>query len=195
MGPAGREQILQAAVEVFAERGYRGTSIGAVADRAGVTRQDVLRHYRSKKRLLTALLDFRDELNRRQGGGDGEYARMPARFAQAVAFDQRHPSLARAHSVMIAEAAIGLEPARGYARERRRALQDLLTRSLTEMGGERLPSGLTAEAAATALLAVVEGVHQQWLVDQDGGPYPGVVRDVLSVLLGTGPDASRPDSD
>ncbi|MET8207670.1 helix-turn-helix domain-containing protein [Streptomyces sp. NPDC005373] len=190
MGLEGREQILRAAAEVFAEHGYRGTSIDAVADRAGLTRQGVLRHYPSRKRLLTALLDFRDELNRREQVGDEEYAKIPGRFAQAVAFDQGHPSLARAHSVMMAEAVTGLEPAGAYARERRRALQDHLTRALVETGGERLPSGLTAGTAATALLAVVEGVHQQWLVDPDGEPYADVVRDALAVLLGTEAEAA-----
>jgi AcrR family transcriptional regulator len=179
------EEILRAAVDVFAQRGYRGTSIDDIADRAGLSRQDVLRRYRSKQRLLTAMLDLRDELNRRQGSGDGEYARVPERFAQAMALDQDEPALARAHSVMMADAAAGVEPARTYVSRRREALQVDLTRRLTEMAGERLPSGLEPAVAAAAVLALVEGVHQQWLVDPEGGPYPQVIQDTLTVLLGT----------
>ncbi|WP_044473486.1 helix-turn-helix domain-containing protein, partial [Streptomyces turgidiscabies] len=57
-----REEILAAALEVFAERGYRRASIDAVAERAGLTRQGVLHYFPSKKRLLHALLQRREDL-------------------------------------------------------------------------------------------------------------------------------------
>ncbi|MET9972364.1 helix-turn-helix domain-containing protein [Streptomyces sp. NPDC006356] len=180
-----REEVLRAAMEVFAERGYRATSIDAVAERAGLTRQGVLHYYPSKKRLLLALLHFREELNRENVSGGTDVPDVPGRFAEAVAFEQEHPCLAQVHSVVMAEAVTGQEPAGEYARERRRTLQNHLTRLLTERYGDRLPSGLPAATAATALLALVEGIQQQWLVDQDCDRYPGVVRDALVVLLGT----------
>lgn len=190
---AQHEQILRAAVEVFAERGYRGTSLDAVAERAGLTRQGVLHYYPSRKRLLFALLHYREELTRRHMGSEGDGPDMPRRFAEAIEFDQGIPSLAQVHSVVMAEAATGQEPAAAFARERSRELQDMLTRELTARYGDRLPSGLTAQTAATALLALMEGLQQHWLVDSDDERYPEVVRDSLSVLLlGTQPAPSAP---
>lgn len=54
--------ILQAAREVFVERGVEATSIEAVARRAGVSRVTVYRRYRDKQELLVDMLTWaRDE--------------------------------------------------------------------------------------------------------------------------------------
>ncbi|MDQ2790150.1 MAG: TetR family transcriptional regulator [Pseudonocardiales bacterium] len=58
LGPERRRPlILDAALEVYVERGYRGTSMQAVADAAGVTKPVVYECYPSKDELLLALLD------------------------------------------------------------------------------------------------------------------------------------------
>ena len=48
--------VRTAALEEFASAGYNGTSIQAVADRAGVSKASVLYHYNSKESLLDAVL-------------------------------------------------------------------------------------------------------------------------------------------
>ncbi|MER6957963.1 MULTISPECIES: TetR/AcrR family transcriptional regulator [unclassified Streptomyces] len=195
MVSARHEQILRAAVEVFAEHGYRGASIDAVAERASLTRQGVLHYYPSKKRLLFALLHFREELNRQHISGGWDDPDMPGRFAEAIAFDQGIPCLAQVHSVVMAEAATGQEPAREFAAARLHELRAMLADGLTARYGERLPSGLTPRTAAAALLALLEGLQQQWLVDSDGERYPEIVCDSLAVLLlGAQPPAEAVDS-
>ncbi|MEV0284817.1 MULTISPECIES: TetR family transcriptional regulator [unclassified Kribbella] len=47
-----RERLLTAALELFAERGYDGTSAGEIAARAGVTEMTFFRHFPSKASLL-----------------------------------------------------------------------------------------------------------------------------------------------
>lgn len=57
-GPAGDctgDAILRAAAELIGERGYRGTTTRAIADRAGVNEVTLFRRYGSKKGLLQAL--------------------------------------------------------------------------------------------------------------------------------------------
>ncbi|MGC9542136.1 TetR/AcrR family transcriptional regulator [Streptomyces sp. UG1] len=179
-----REQILEAALEVLAARGFKGTSIDAVAERAGLTRQGVLHYFPSKKRLLLEILNFREQLHREHLADRRVGEDWAGDFAEAVAFEQDHPSLAAVHSVVLAEAVTGQEPAAGYVRERCCSLQDHLTASLVERYGQRLPSGLSAPTAAAAVLALVEGVHQLWLVDPEAHRYPQIVRETMSVLLG-----------
>ncbi|MER5430010.1 TetR/AcrR family transcriptional regulator [Streptomyces sp. NPDC002588] len=182
---ARREEILEAALEVLADRGFKGTSIDAVAERAGLTRQGVLHYFPSKKRLLLEVLNLRNQVNRENLADRRLGEDWAGDFAETVAFEQHHPSFARVHSVVLAEAVTGQEPARGYVRERCRTLQDHLTEHIVQRYGDRVPSGLEARTAATALFAFIEGIHQLWLVDQDGDErYPEVVREVLSVLLG-----------
>jgi AcrR family transcriptional regulator len=58
LGPERRRPlILDAALEVYVERGYRDTSMQAVADAAGVTKPVVYECYPNKDELLLALLD------------------------------------------------------------------------------------------------------------------------------------------
>ncbi|MGH3671648.1 MAG: TetR/AcrR family transcriptional regulator [Pseudonocardiaceae bacterium] len=58
LGPEKRRPlILDAALEVYVEHGYRGTSMQAVAGAAGVTKPVVYECFASKDELLLALLD------------------------------------------------------------------------------------------------------------------------------------------
>ncbi|MFJ8194042.1 TetR/AcrR family transcriptional regulator [Streptomyces sp. NPDC096094] len=186
MDSARRQEILEAALQVFAERGFKHASIDAVAERAGLTRQGVLHYFPSKKKLLLEMLSFREQLNRAHLAEHPVGEDLPAHFAAAVAFEQGHPSFATVHSVVMAEAVTGQEPASGYVGDRLRSLQIHLTARLTERYGERMPSGLSASTAATAVLALVEGIHQWWLMDPDpdADHYPAIVRETLSVVLG-----------
>src|SRR3989304_524825 len=47
-----RDRILQAALDLFLQQGIRKTSIDDVADRAGVTRVTVYRHFSDREQLI-----------------------------------------------------------------------------------------------------------------------------------------------
>ncbi|WDT94259.1 TetR/AcrR family transcriptional regulator [Thermoleophilum album] len=55
-GDERRESLLDAALQVFAERGYEGASIGAIARRAGVSKSLIYEHFPSKLELHLAVL-------------------------------------------------------------------------------------------------------------------------------------------
>jgi AcrR family transcriptional regulator len=58
LGPERRRpQILDAALELFLEHGYEGTSMQALADRAGVTKPVIYSAFDSKDALFRALLE------------------------------------------------------------------------------------------------------------------------------------------
>jgi AcrR family transcriptional regulator len=181
---ARRSEILDAALHVFAERGYRGTSIDAVAERAGLTRQGVLHYYPSKKRLLVAVLGYREELSRAHLATDHPDEDWPSQVAEVIVHEHASPWLAQVQSVMMAESMTGDRAARQYFHEHYRTLQGKTAARLAERYGERLPSGLTPRAAATAVLAILDGMQQQWLLDGERSDYPEIMRDVLAVLLG-----------
>jgi AcrR family transcriptional regulator len=52
-----REHILQVAARVFAEKGYRATSLQEIADEVGVTRPSFYYHFKSKQDILAAIVD------------------------------------------------------------------------------------------------------------------------------------------
>lgn len=56
-GAERRDRILQAAVELFASRGFQGTTTREVAARAGLTEAGLYRHFPSKEALYEAIVD------------------------------------------------------------------------------------------------------------------------------------------
>lgn len=55
--PQTNARLLDAAFEVFAERGFHGASIGEICDRAGLTTGAFYSNYRTKDELFFALFD------------------------------------------------------------------------------------------------------------------------------------------
>lgn len=51
------ERILDAAEDIFAERGYTATSLGDIADRVGIRSPSLYNHFRNKEALYEAVLD------------------------------------------------------------------------------------------------------------------------------------------
>jgi AcrR family transcriptional regulator len=56
-GRDGREALLRAAGEVFAERGFREASVDEIAERAGYSKGALYWHFKSKDDLFFALMD------------------------------------------------------------------------------------------------------------------------------------------
>ncbi|MCZ7649917.1 MAG: TetR/AcrR family transcriptional regulator [Thermoanaerobaculia bacterium] len=55
--PATVDRLRAAAVELFAERGYAGASMGELADRVGIAKASLYNYYPSKEALLVDLLE------------------------------------------------------------------------------------------------------------------------------------------
>lgn len=56
-GDERREQILQIAMRLFSENGFRGTTTKEIAGAAGISEAMVFRHFANKDELYTAILD------------------------------------------------------------------------------------------------------------------------------------------
>lgn len=56
-GEARRRQILQVAMSLFSQRGFRGTTTKKIAQAAGVSEAMVFRHFATKDELYAAILD------------------------------------------------------------------------------------------------------------------------------------------
>ena len=60
-GTDRRNQLLEAALEVFSRKGFEGTTTKEVATAAGVTEAIIFRHFPTKQALYTAVLDHHVE--------------------------------------------------------------------------------------------------------------------------------------
>jgi AcrR family transcriptional regulator len=95
--PERRERIVAAGLEEFALGGYAGTSMGAIADRAGITRAVLYDHFASKQALYLALLEERNTAFlshvgvRITGSGDAR-ERMRETIDTVFAFAEQEPA-------------------------------------------------------------------------------------------------------
>jgi TetR/AcrR family transcriptional regulator len=56
-GEQRREQLVQVAVDLFARKGFNGTTTREIAAAAGVTEAIIFRHFETKEHLYTAIID------------------------------------------------------------------------------------------------------------------------------------------
>ncbi|SDL25512.1 TetR/AcrR family transcriptional regulator [Streptomyces indicus] len=174
-----RAEIVRAALEVIAERGYRGASLAAVAERVGLTQQGLLHHFPTKEALLVAVLEDRDQWD----------AAIPRRdwrlelLTSLVEYNAMRRGIVQTFSALLGEAVTEDHPAAPYFTRRYADVREDLAALLRAEFGDRLPSGLTPERAAPLLVAVLDGLQYQWLLDPDSVDMAAAFQDFL-VLLG-----------
>ncbi|MFE3448499.1 TetR/AcrR family transcriptional regulator [Nonomuraea sp. NPDC059194] len=187
-GEARRERILALALQEFAEYGYRGASLARIAERAELTQAGLLHHFKSKELLLVAVLEYRDEVDTRRF--DLEQASGAAALralADVVDYNARVPGLVQLFSVISGEAVTADHPGHAWAlaryRRLRQALADALRRGIDS--GE-LRAELDAEAHADRVIAMMDGLQTQWLIDPEqvdmAAIFRGYVEDVIDSL-------------
>ncbi|WP_367323446.1 TetR/AcrR family transcriptional regulator [Streptomyces sp. HUAS ZL42] len=172
-----RAEIVRAALEVIAERGYRGASLGTVAERVGLTQQGLLHYFPTKDALLVAVLEERDQWD---AVPDTQW-RVDL-LASLVEYNAMRPGIIQTFSALLGESVTEGHPAREYFTERYTRVRESMAAVLRTEYGEHLPNGLTPERAAPLLVAVMDGLQYQWLLDPESVDMPGAFRDFLRLL-------------
>lgn len=195
-GLARQQQILGAALKLFATNGYRSTSLATIADAVGLSEAGVLHHFPSKEALLHAVLLHRDELFpdaeayvAQAGGGLPSLRRVPV-LAQ-VLLDQ--PVLMRFDAVVGGESIAEGGAIRDHFRKRMRLIRRALSAMLNEgiRRGELRPD-TDADMVATEIVAFMDGVQTQWLLDPKridlGAVYQHYIDRLTDSLVAVGQD-------
>ncbi|MER7563057.1 TetR/AcrR family transcriptional regulator [Streptomyces sp. NPDC048523] len=172
-----RAEIVRAALEVIAERGYRGASLAAVAERVGLTQQGLLHHFPTKDALLVAVLEERDKWDAVPNGS----WRVDL-LASLVEYNAMRPGIIQTFSALLGESVTEGHPAREYFTDRYTRVRASMAVALRTEYGDRLPNGLSPERTAPLLVAVMDGLQYQWLLDPESVDMPGAFRDFLRLL-------------
>ncbi|MFD3970487.1 TetR/AcrR family transcriptional regulator [Streptomyces cyaneofuscatus] len=184
-----RAEILRATLEVIAERGYRGATLGAVAERVGLTQQGLLHYFPTKEALLVAVLEDRDrwDTGGGRGGDKGEQGAWRLELlGSLVEYNAMRPVIVRTFSALLGESVTEDHPAREFFTRRYTQVRAGMAATLRAEYGDTLPGGLSPERAAVLLVAVMDGLQYQWLLDPDAVDMPGAFGDFLGLLRGPG---------
>ncbi|WP_328910010.1 TetR/AcrR family transcriptional regulator [Streptomyces sp. NBC_00234] len=177
-----RADILRATLEVIAERGYRGATLSAVAERVGLSQQGLLHYYPTKEALLVAVLEDRDRWDTGGGGSRGDGPWPLELLGSLVEYNAMRPDIVRTFSALLGESVAEEHPARDFFTRRYTQVRTSMAASLRAEHGEELSGGLTPERAATLLVAVMDGLQYQWLLDPDAVDMPEAFQDFLRLL-------------
>ncbi|RPK60959.1 HTH-type transcriptional regulator RutR [Streptomyces sp. ADI96-02] len=184
-GRARRTEILDQAMALFGEAGYRGASLRVIAARCGISHPGLLHHFPTKEALLLAVLQRRDDV-------DDEWLALDVtrgvdhlrRLADLAELNAKRRGIVELFSVVAAEATSPGHPAHAYFGTRYRtslAHTELAYRQARDDGALR--EGIDPAAAAQQLVALMDGLQIQWLISDCATDMVGVLRAHLRAQL------------
>ncbi|MDQ0401658.1 TetR/AcrR family transcriptional regulator [Streptomyces sp. NBC_01723] len=181
-----QQDILEIATDTFAARGYHNASLAEIADRAGLTQAGVLHYFRSKALLLTSVLELRDQGDIEQLGPERPRGIAFLRHLVDTALrNAEREGLVRLYAVLSAESVTEQHPAQAYFRDRYTGLRAFVTDALTEACGLAESDAARVHDAANAIIAVMDGLQVQWLLDPDSVEMAASTDLVIRSLLAT----------
>jgi AcrR family transcriptional regulator len=183
--PDARGRLGQAAMELYAERGYEQTTVADIAQRAGLTARTFFRYFADKREVLFA--------------GSGEFGeQLDAALAAAPASSTPLAAVAAALGAVVE--VIGED--RDFSRRRQAIIAanaELQERELIKLAGwsAAIAGGLvrrgvdepTASLAAQTGIAAFRVAFERWLADSGDRSLADTLRDSfdqLSAVIATG---------
>lgn len=175
-----RDDILQAATEVFGTQGYYKGSLADIAKKVGMTHAGVLHHFGSKRELLIETLRYRD------GRGALDIVRLPLgqemfeHLAATAALNAERPGIVQTYVVSSAESVTDGAPSREYFRHRFATLRQEIADNLDSLG---CPSHSRSVVAASSILAIMDGLQLQWLLAPEEVCLPEDTRSAIEAIV------------
>ena len=165
-GVARRQEILDRAIEVFAQRGGYGTSLRSIAQAIGVSHAALLHYFDSREQLLLAVYEHA-ELKRNSDPAAPRPTSAVDVMTLAATANVAVPGLVVLYTTLVAASLeAGNATGRQYFTERfdrvRRGLADRL-RGEQERGVIR--KDVDPEQIAALIVAASDGLQIQWLLE------------------------------
>jgi AcrR family transcriptional regulator len=166
-GRAKRREIIDQAMTMFGEAGYRGASLREIAARCGLSHPGLLHHFPTKESLLLAVLAQRDEADTAWLGlSDSHGIAALRRLVELGVLNSNRRGIVELFAVLSAEATAADHPAHDFFVERYRTSVDMIVQAYREAQQDgQLREGVDPDAAGRQLVAVMDGLQVQWLLD------------------------------
>jgi AcrR family transcriptional regulator len=167
-GGERRKQLFEVALRLFAERGYRATTMDDVAEAAGVTKPLVYQHFSSKRALYLELVDsvaqeLLDAVGRATAAADGPRQQVELGFAAYFELVVTHENAFR----LLYGRNDAEDPELGQALRR---VEDAIAEAIEPL----IAAGLDTDHRrflAYAVVGMAEGASRHWIATRTaGGP-------------------------
>ncbi|MCU1446006.1 TetR/AcrR family transcriptional regulator [Cryobacterium sp.] len=192
-----RKEILDAAIDIFGNKGYANGTLADIADQVDITHAGVLHHFGSKQNLLLETLAYRDESD----VADLDDQHIPdgpelfLHLVRTAVVNSRRAGIVQVYTVLSAESVTDDHPARPFFESRYSTLRGEVAdafRVLCHQEGITEPA--TINAASASILAVMDGLQLQWLLHpQDidlAEASEFAIRAIVNAVLRPGPELS-----
>lgn len=178
-----RQRILEAAMSIFATKGYNNGSLLEIGEEAGVSHTGVIHHFGSKDQLLIAMLEYRDDFDvaELEGKHIPDGAALFEHLVHTVRLNLERPGVVQLYAVLSADSVTDGHPAQEYFRARFVGLREMLTGALVDVA-----PGVDAariDLAASTIIATMDGLQVQWLLDPTAVDMPEAVRLLIAAVI------------
>jgi AcrR family transcriptional regulator len=164
-GRAKRQEILDRAMALFGESGYRGASLRELAARCGLSHPGLLHHFPSKQSLLLAVLEHRDEVDGARLSAAGPGLGVLRGLVELATLNATRPGIVELFTVLSAEATATDHPAHAYFADRYDRTVAAVEQAYAQVDAEGLlRPGIEVAAAARQFVALMDGLQIQWLL-------------------------------
>ncbi|MET8152567.1 TetR/AcrR family transcriptional regulator [Actinoplanes sp. NPDC049668] len=165
-GVRRRREILDRAIEVFAERGAEGTSLRAIGEAIGVSHAALKHYFSSREELLIEVYRTAEERSKVEDRPPADVT-VVGLMTHAARRNHGVPGLVQLYSTLVAGALEeGNELSRAFFGERFAQLRRFLAHRVeAEQAAGRIRPDIAPEAAAALIIAASDGLQTQWLLD------------------------------
>ncbi|MEH3088462.1 TetR/AcrR family transcriptional regulator [Microbacterium sp. cf332] len=163
-----RRALVEHAIRVFGEHGYRGGSLRMIAESVGAPASQIVNHFGSKDGLLTAVLDHWDALQVADGGRRG--LAYVEELRTRIAYSRDNPTWVEFFLTLGSEATARDHPAHDYFVARYAHIADRLQEEILYAAASDEIAPIDPSAArveAQRLSAMMDGLQLQWLLDRE----------------------------
>ena len=193
-----RKEILDAAIDIFGNKGYANGTLADIAEQVDITHAGVLHHFGSKQNLLLEMLTYRDETD----VADLDEHHIPdgpelfLHLVRTALVNSRRAGVVQVYTVLSAESVTDGHPARPFFESRYSELRGLVAEAFRVLcAQEGVTEPATIGAASASVLAVMDGLQLQWLLHpQDielAEASEFAIRAIVNGVLHPGPELTH----
>ena len=167
-----KEKILDAALTLFAENGYDGTSVEQIANTVGIKAPSLYKHYKGKEDILNALIDSAETRYEEMFGSENNIGKVPQSREECtkmtmerISFTMRDPIIRKTRMLLVQEQFRNEKISEATTRHQLDGIQKMFAKIIKGMMDEGIvknddPDLLAAELTAPAVLQIARSDRQ-----------------------------------